>query len=76
MKKLLAAITVAGFATVSTAAIDITIDTQKGIKKISPYLYGRNIDKISDGDPEVNEEEIAFIKRDAYEQMQALLKKI
>ena len=63
MKKLLAAITVAGFATVSTAAIDITVDTQKGIKKISQYLYGRNIDKISDGDPEVNEEETAFINQ-------------
>ena len=63
MKKLLAAITVAGVATVSTAAIDITIDTQKGIKKISPYLYGRNIDKISDGNPEVNEEETAFINQ-------------
>ena len=63
MKKLLAAITVAGFATVSTAAIDISVDTQKGIKKISPYLYGRNIDKISDGDPEVNEEETAFINQ-------------
>ena len=63
MKKLLAAITVAVFATVSTAAIDISVDTQKGIKKISPYLYGRNIDKISDGDPEVNEEETAFINQ-------------
>ena len=63
MKKLLAVITVAGFATVSTAAIDITVDTQKGIKKISPYLYGRNIDKISDSDPEVNEEETAFINQ-------------
>ena len=63
MKKLLAAITVAGFATVSTAAINITVDTQKGIKKISQYLYGRNIDKISDGDPEVNEEETAFINQ-------------
>ena len=57
----LAAALIAGTATVSTAATDITVDTQKGIKKISPYLYGRNIDKISDGNTEVTADETAFI---------------
>lgn len=51
------------FAVSPTLAIDITVDAQKGIKKISPYLYGRNIDKISDGDAEVTEEESAFINQ-------------
>ena len=51
------------FAVSPTLAIDITIDANAGIKKISPYLYGRNIDKISDGDAEVTEEESAFINQ-------------
>ncbi|PWJ37626.1 putative secreted protein (Por secretion system target) [Fibrobacter succinogenes subsp. elongatus] len=59
--------TVAAFATLfavsPTLAIDITVDANAGIKKISPYLYGRNIDKISDGDAEVTEEESAFINQ-------------
>ena len=59
----LAAALIAGTATVSTAATDITVDTQKGIKKISPYLYGRNIDKISDGNTEVTADETAFINQ-------------
>ena len=63
MKKILTAAFVAGFATMSTAAIDITVDTQKGIKKISPYLYGRNIDKISDGTAETDTTEEAFISQ-------------
>ena len=63
MKKILTAIFVAGFATISTAAIDITVDTQKGVKKISPYLYGRNIDKISDGTAETDTTEEAFISQ-------------
>ena len=63
MKKILTAVFVAGFATMSTAAIDITIDTQKGVKKISPYLYGRNIDKISDGTAETDTTEEAFISQ-------------
>ena len=63
MKKILTAVFVAGFATMSTAAIDITVDTQKGVKKISPYLYGRNIDKISDGTAETDTTEEAFISQ-------------
>ena len=63
MKKILTAAIVAGFATISTAAIDITVDTQKGVKKISPYLYGRNIDKISDGTAETDTTEEAFISQ-------------
>ena len=63
MKKILTAAFVAGFATMSTAAIDITVDTQKGVKKISPYLYGRNIDKISDGTAETDTTEEAFISQ-------------
>ena len=59
----LAAALIAGTATVSTATTDITVDTQKGIKKISPYLYGRNIDKISDGNTEVTADETAFINQ-------------
>ena len=43
------------------AAIDITVDTQKGVKKISPYLYGRNIDKVSDTKAESDSTEEAFI---------------
>ena len=63
MKKLLAAITVAGFAAISTAAIDVTVNADAGLKKISPYLYGRNIDKISDGNAEVTADETAFINQ-------------
>ena len=44
-------------------AIDVTVDADAGIKKISPYLYGRNIDKISDGDAEVTADESAFINQ-------------
>lgn len=58
-----AAVLIASATTLSTAAIDITVDTQKGIKKISPYLYGRNIDKISDGNTEVTADETAFINQ-------------
>lgn len=60
MKRILAVI-VASAATLSTAAINITVDAQKGIKKISPYIYGRNIDKISDTDAASDADEEAFI---------------
>ena len=43
------------------AAIDITVDTQTGVKKISPYLYGRNIDKVNDGSAESDSAEQEFI---------------
>ena len=42
-------------------AINVTVDADAGIKKISPYIYGRNIDKISDTDAESDADEEAFI---------------
>lgn len=60
-KASLATVLIASAATLSFAAIDITVDAQKGIKKISPYIYGRNIDKISDTDAESDADEEAFI---------------
>ena len=49
------------FATAPALAIDITVDADAGIKKISPYLYGRNIDKVSDTKVESDSTEDAFI---------------
>lgn len=60
-KASLATVLIASSATLSFAAIDISVDAQKGIKKISPYLYGRNIDKISDTDAASDADEEAFI---------------
>lgn len=40
------------------ADISVTVDATAGIKKISPYLYGRNIDVVSDG-VETNPEKAA-----------------
>lgn len=57
----LATVLIASAATLSSAAINISVDAQKGIKKISPYLYGRNIDKISDTDAASDADEEAFI---------------
>lgn len=48
---------------VTFAAIDVTVETQKGVMKISPYLYGRNIDKISGGSAELDSTEEAFINQ-------------
>ena len=48
---------------VTYAAIDVTVETQKGVMKISPYLYGRNIDKISGGSAELDSTEEAFINQ-------------
>ena len=62
-KASLATVLIASAATLSSAAINISVDAQKGIKKISPYLYGRNIDKISDGNTEVTADESAFINQ-------------
>lgn len=62
-KASLATVLIASSATLSSAAINISVDAQKGIKKISPYLYGRNIDKISDGNTEVTADESAFINQ-------------
>lgn len=60
-KASLATVLIASAATLSSAAINITVDAQKGIKKISPYIYGRNIDKISDTDAASDADEEAFI---------------
>ena len=62
-KASLATVLIASAATLSSATINISVDAQKGIKKISPYLYGRNIDKISDGNTEVTADESAFINQ-------------
>ena len=60
----LAAIITAGIsATAASAAIDINVDTDKGVKKISPYLYGRNIDKVSDTKTESDSAETDFISK-------------
>ena len=43
------------FSAISFADISISVDASAGVKKISPYIYGRNIDVIGDGvesDPE------------------------
>ena len=32
------------------ADISISVDASAGVQKISPYIYGRNIDVISDGE--------------------------
>ena len=62
-KKMLVATTTALAATTASAAINIGVNTDQGVKKISPYLYGRNIDKISDGSAEITDEETAFINQ-------------
>ena len=61
---ILAAIITAGIsATAASAAINVNVDTDKGVKKISPYLYGRNIDKVSDTKTESDSAETDFISR-------------
>ena len=63
-KGVLAAVITAGLsATAAYAAINITVDTDKGVKKISPYLYGRNIDKVSDTKTESDSAETDFISK-------------
>ncbi len=63
-KGVLATVITAGIsATAAYAAINVTVDTDKGVKKISPYLYGRNIDKISDTTATVSNDEQAFINQ-------------
>lgn len=60
----LAAIITAGIsATAASAAINVNVDTDKGVKKISPYLYGRNIDKVSDTKTESDSAETDFISK-------------
>ena len=48
---------------ISFAAIDISVETQKGVMKISPYLYGRNIDKIGGSSADLDSTEEAFISQ-------------
>ncbi len=50
-------------ASFAVAAIDISVDASQGIKKISPYIYGRNIDGISDTDPTVSSDEQKVINQ-------------
>jgi len=60
----LAAIITAGISvTAASAAINVTVDADAGIKKISPYLYGRNIDKVSDTSVESDTAETNFINK-------------
>ena len=60
----LAAIITAGIsATAASAAINVNVDTDEGVKKISPYLYGRNIDKVSDTKTESDSDETDFISK-------------
>ena len=47
----------------ANAAINIDVHTDQGVMKISPYLYGRNIDKVSDGKAESDEDETKFISQ-------------
>lgn len=48
---------------ITYAAIDVTVETQKGVMKISSYLYGRNIDKIGGSTLELDSTEEAFISQ-------------
>ena len=59
----LAAAVTAGLFATANAAINVTVDADAGIKKISPYLYGRNIDKISDTSVESDTAETNFINK-------------
>lgn len=59
----LAAAVTAGLFAAANAAINVTVDADAGIKKISPYLYGRNIDKISDTSVESDTAETNFINK-------------
>lgn len=59
------------FSAISFADISISVDASAGIKKISPYIYGRNIDVISDG-VETDEEKAAALlekEKDFYGKM-------
>ena len=60
----LAAIITAGIsATAASAAINVNVNTDEGVKKISPYLYGRNIDKVSDTKTDSDSAETDFISK-------------
>ncbi|MCQ2104217.1 MAG: T9SS type A sorting domain-containing protein [Fibrobacter sp.] len=55
---------VAGFGLLSSfaqAEISISVDATAGVKKISPYLYGKNIDKVSADSARISEEDRASI---------------
>jgi len=43
------------------AGIDVSVDVKAGVLPISPYLYGRNIDKVNDGSAESDSAEQEFI---------------
>lgn len=49
-------------ATATFASVSVSIDATKGVKPISPYLYGRNIDGISDVETAIPAEEQAVME--------------
>ena len=50
-----------GCAVASNADVNVTVDAEKGVKPVSPYIFGRNIDGISDTDENVSADEQAVI---------------
>lgn len=55
------AVCVGIFSVASFSQINISVDANAGIKKISPYIYGRNIDNISDTSLVSTDKEDTFI---------------
>lgn len=55
--------TTAILASTAAASISISVDANEGVKKISPFIYGRNIDGISDTDVNSSAEENAAISQ-------------
>lgn len=53
---------VAFLGTSAQAGISVTVDASAGVKKISPYLYGRNIDKVSADSARLSDEDQTSIK--------------
>lgn len=45
------------------SAIDISVNAQKGVKKISPYLFGRNIDVIDEKVDSLSSKEIDYMNQ-------------
>ncbi len=50
-------------ATSSFADITVSVDANAGVKKISPYIYGRNIDVLVDTSSKITESEQDFINK-------------
>ena len=45
------------------SAIDISVNAQKGVKKISPYLFGQNIDVIDEKVDSLSSKEIDYMNQ-------------